>query len=499
MSDDTQRRDPALDSGDAKFDAKAFSGDVDGPGLVSSAPASGAQPQPQQDLKLKAAPPETKSMSRKGVMLMLGAASVVVLLVFWGVSRMGVGGPVEPSADTAAGTTPAGAAQAPRIDALNAKALEQQAQGGGQAGQQPGAQPTIGPPPGNLSGAPGAPGTGPSHREQYLDWLQRHQFDRLRARHMAADQAHTASLIGESSGNQPAAAARPQMAAAAMPAQAAPYTGQPRPDRIPPELLAQLATAQGQAQGRAAQVAQVAQGQGQGQGRTMAAGAGAGAQGQDRAARNEAFAESSRDVGYLDQPLRDPRPGHEIAAGSIIPAVMLSAINSDLPGAIVAQVRSDVFSTFDFRVLLIPAGSRLIGRYASDIATGQERILVAWDELILPSGRRISLEGMGAVDGQGAAGMSDQVTTHFWRIWGNALMISAIGVAAQQSQPQNANQNNSPTSSQQAAAAATTSLNETAQQVLRRNLNISPTLEIRPGYTFSVMVNQSISLPAYRQ
>lgn len=484
-------RDPALDGSDAEFDREAYSGSIDGPDLVTAEPAQGAMP-------LHAAPPKTKSLSGKGGALLLGSLVLVAGGIVGGVLSQDRLAPAEPRAAGASGGTTV-ASGAPQIEAMHRAAAEQAGQGGQRGSdllQNPANGGQRNPPPTDpLAGGAGA-GTGPttpSHREQYLDWLERHRYDQLRARHMAAAQAQTAPVVGDSARNmQDSGGRQPQQMAAASAPQGMPvaYTGQPRPDRLPPELLAQLAQAQAPAGQRPAVAGMPAGGsagfapQGQGQ--------------QNRSAQLEAFADSSRDVGYLDQQVRDARPGHEVAAGSIIPAVMLSGINSDLPGSIVAQVRSDVFSTFDFRTLLIPAGSRLIGRYSSDVATGQERVLIAWDELIFPNGRRISLEGMGAVDGQGAAGMRDQVNNHFFRIWGNALMISAIGVAAQQSQPQNANVNNSPTSSQQAAAAAANSLNETAQQVLRRNLNISPTLQIRPGYTFSVMVNQSISLPAYR-
>lgn len=489
---DTSKRDPALDSADAEFDPRAFGGDVDGPGMVSSPPGGS---QTGKGISLRAEPPETKNLTKNGALVLVGVFAAIAAGIVLGVGGLGQDRIREPAQTSHPPATVAGAAQAPKIGAEAVAAGGSRDEGpeakrGSSSSEQQD---------GRLSGPSGqvAP-AGPSHREQYEDWLERHRYDRLRAQHMAFDQAHKAPLVGDSvSRNQPAP--RLQAAVAAAPAQSpaqggsgmgmsGEYVGQPRPERISPEILSQLTQGQGRAQG-----SQVGFAGFQPQGF-----AGLAPQGQSRSAQMEAFAESSRDVGYLNQSVREARPGHEVAAGSIIPAVMLSGINSDLPGSIVAQVRSDVFSTFDFQTLLIPAGSRLIGRYQSDIATGQQRVLVAWDELIFPNGRRISLEGMGAVDGQGAAGMRDQVNTHFWRIWGNALMISAIGVAVQQSQPQNANQNNSPTSSQQAAAAAANSLNETAQQVLRRNLNISPTLEIRPGYTFSVMVNRSISLPAYR-
>jgi len=483
---DQNQKDPALE--DAKFDPRAFGGDVDGPGVVS------AGPKDQADLPLHAPPPKTKKLSSTGSALLLGGVAVVVTGMVLGVA-------LSSRVDVTAGAGDAGqgagasTVEAPQLSAMAAAAPLPP--GMTAAAQQPQGQ-AVDPT------APAAPGatTAPTPRQQYLEWLERHHFDRLRARHVAEEQAFIAQMAEEGAGGAPPAAGQPRPAApvpvalaASGATSAAAYTGQPRPDRIPPDLLAALSQAQGQAQGRVPGQAQ-AQAQAQARGQTQGQGQGqaqAQAPGQGQAALEQQHA-----VGYLEQPVRDKRPGNEVAAGSIIPATMLTAINSDLPGAIVAQVRSDVFDTFDFRTLLIPAGSRLIGRYDSDIATGQNRLLVVWDELIFPNGRRIALEGMGATDGQGAAGMRDQVHTHFWRTWGNALLISAIGVAAQQSQPQNANQNNTPTGSQQATAAAANSLNETAQQVLRRNLNISPTLEIRPGYTFNVLVNRSISLPPYR-
>lgn len=484
---DQNQKDPALE--DAKFDPRTFGGDVDGPGVVS------AGPKDQADLTLRAPPPKTKKLSSAGAAVLLGGVAAVVVGIVAGVA---FSSRVDETAGAGNANQGAGAStvEAPQLSAMAAAAPLPP--GMTAAAQQPQGQ-AVDPT------APAAPGatTAPTPRQQYLEWLERHHFDRLRARHVAEEQAFIAQMAEEGAGGAPPVPGQPRPAApmpvalaASGAASAAAYAGQPRPDRIPPDLLAALAQAQGQAQGRAPGQGQ-AQGQAQarGQGQAQAQGQG---QAQGQAQGGQAALEQQQAVGYLEQPLRDKRPGNEVTAGSIIPAVMLTAINSDLPGAIVAQVRSDVFDTFDFRTLLIPAGSRLIGRYDSDIATGQNRLLVVWDEMIFPNGRRIALEGMGAMDGQGAAGMRDQVHTHFWRTWGNALLISAIGVAAQQSQPQNANQNNTPTGSQQATAAAANSLNETAQQVLRRNLNISPTLEIRPGYTFNVLVNRSISLPPYR-
>jgi type IV secretion system protein VirB10 len=201
--------------------------------------------------------------------------------------------------------------------------------------------------------------------------------------------------------------------------------------------------------------------------------------------------------GYLAEVLKPKMGEYEITAGSVIPAVMLSGINSDLPGTIVAQTRQTVYATNDPNTVLIPQGARLIGRYSSDIAYGQERILAAWDEMILPNGSRISLRGMSAADGQGQSGIEDQVNNHFFKTWGSALLVSMLGVAAQQSQPQNQGTLNTPSASAQAAAAAMNSLSEVGSKILQKNLNVSPTLQVRPGMTFNVMVNRSIILPSY--
>ena len=159
-----------------------------------------------------------------------------------------------------------------------------------------------------------------------------------------------------------------------------------------------------------------------------------------------------------------------MTAGSVIPAVMLSGINSDLPGTIVAQTRQTVYATNEPDAVVIPQGSRLIGRYSADVAYGQSRVLAAWDELILPNGSRISLRGMSAADGQGQSGIEDQVNNHFWKTWSSALLVSFLGVAAQQSQPQNQGAFNTPSGSAQASAAAMNSLSDVSSKILQKKL-----------------------------
>lgn len=214
---------------------------------------------------------------------------------------------------------------------------------------------------------------------------------------------------------------------------------------------------------------------------------------------NKAFlAEAAKSSsGYLDAAELPAAGAHEVFAGSVIPAVMLTAINSDLPGTITAQVRQTVYDSLHADVVLIPQGTRLVGRYSSDVAYGQSRVLVAWSRLIFPTGATIDLQGMEGTDGQGRAGFEDQVDNHYLRIFGSAVLMSLLGVGAQLSQPQNSNALTAPGVGQQAAAAVAQQVDSVGSNLLNRNLNIQPTLEIGPGYAFNVVVNRTMILPPY--
>lgn len=207
---------------------------------------------------------------------------------------------------------------------------------------------------------------------------------------------------------------------------------------------------------------------------------------------------TSLDGGYLPA-LEQPRASaHELFAGSVIPAVLVSGIDSDLPGVISAQVRQTVYDSLNPNVVLIPQGTKLIGQYSSAVAYGQNRVLAAWRRLIFPNGATIDLEGMSAADGQGRSGLNDQVDNHTFRTFGSAILMSLLGVGAQLSQPQNSGAFNTPPAGAQAASALATSLNQTGALLLQKNLQVQPTLKIRSGYTFNVMVNRTMILPPYQ-
>ena len=217
-------------------------------------------------------------------------------------------------------------------------------------------------------------------------------------------------------------------------------------------------------------------------------------------AQNKAFLanqERKTSNGYLAAAAQPPINNHELFAGAVIPAIMLTGIDSDLPGTITAQVRQTVYDSLNPAVVLIPQGTRIIGEYSSDVAYGQSRVLVAWNRLIFPNGAMMDLKGMSGTDGEGQAGFHDQVDNHYMRIFGSAVLMSMLGVGAQLSQPQNAGALNTPSASQQAASALAQQMDNVGTNLLNKNLSIQPTLTIRPGYAFNVLVNRTMILPPY--
>lgn len=202
---------------------------------------------------------------------------------------------------------------------------------------------------------------------------------------------------------------------------------------------------------------------------------------------------------YLRHTRTPPLSTMEIKAGTFIPGVMISGVNSDLPGQIIGQVRENVYDTATGQYLLIPAGARLIGTYDSAVTMGQERVLVAWRRIIYPDGSSVSLDLMPGADTSGYAGFHDKVNNHYWRIFGNALMLSAFSAGIQLSQPQtNASTYGGLDSQQILTQELGRQLGQLGMEMARRNMNIQPTLEIRPGYRFVVMVTKDIVLPPWQ-
>ena len=185
-----------------------------------------------------------------------------------------------------------------------------------------------------------------------------------------------------------------------------------------------------------------------------------------------------------------------VQAGTIIPAALITGIRSDLPGQIAAQVTEPVFDSPSGRVQLVPQGARLIGSYDSQVAFGQSRVLLVWTRLIMPNGRSIVLERQQGADGGGYSGLEDEVDNHWAELFKAALLSTTLGVGAELGSGADTGSNAAIIQALRLSAA--NSLNQTGQQVVRRNLNIQPTLTIRPGFPVRVIVNRDLVLEPYR-
>lgn len=213
-------------------------------------------------------------------------------------------------------------------------------------------------------------------------------------------------------------------------------------------------------------------------------------------ARKEQFVETARRFGYSTEPRLAPLTRYELRVGTVLPAVLLGGINSDLPGLVQAQVVQDVRDTRSGQHVLIPQGSRLIGGYDSRVAFGQRRVLVVWHRVMFPDASTLELGAMPGVDQAGFAGVRDQVRSHFFRIFGSATLLSLIGAGAQLAQPQDDNPGTL-SARELIIAELAREWNQLGQEMIRRGMNVQPTLIIRPGYRFNVLVNKDLILKPY--
>ena len=172
---------------------------------------------------------------------------------------------------------------------------------------------------------------------------------------------------------------------------------------------------------------------------------------------------------------------------------LITGVRSDLPGQITAKVTESIFDTPTGRLLLIPQGSRLIGSYDSQVAFGQARVLLVWTRLILPNRRSVVLERQPGADTAGNAGLEDEVDNHWRELFKAAALSTLLGVGTEIGSGGNDND-----IIRALRRGAGDTLNQTGQQVVRRNLNIQPTLTIRPGVPVRVIVNRDLVLEPYR-
>lgn len=201
---------------------------------------------------------------------------------------------------------------------------------------------------------------------------------------------------------------------------------------------------------------------------------------------NVEFVENSKkSYDYLPYTKTSQLSFYEIKTGSVIPGVLVTGINSQLPGNIVGQVSENVYDSATGKHLLIPQGSKLVGTYNPDVKYGQNRAMIAWNRIVYPNGDTLNLEAMIGSDQAGYSGFDDKVDNHYFRIFGSALLISVISGELTFSNNKIAI-NDNPNSQG-------TTVSQTGNTLLEKNLEVDPTIEIRPGYRFNIFVTKDIS------
>lgn len=191
--------------------------------------------------------------------------------------------------------------------------------------------------------------------------------------------------------------------------------------------------------------------------------------------------------------LQPPASPYLLQAGSIIPAALVTSLRSDATGVAIAQVTQDVHDSLGGGFLLIPAGARLIGQYATATVDGQSRLGVAWTRLILPSGRSIVLDNLPAADPQGQAGLKDGVDRHWSRVWAAAGLSTVLAVGAE------AGSSGEDDLSRAVRRGASQTASDVGQQVVGRGLSLTPTLTIRPGAPLRVLLTRDLVLEPYAE
>lgn len=189
-------------------------------------------------------------------------------------------------------------------------------------------------------------------------------------------------------------------------------------------------------------------------------------------------------------PLLSP---YQVMSGSVIPGTLVTGMNSDLPGTVIGQVSMNVYDSVEGKYLLIPQGTKIIGIYDTKTAFAQSRGHVIWQRLVFPDGRSLILPNMAGADQSGYIGFKDKVKSHYARVIWSALIGAAVtgGVAAA------TDTDDDGSFRAEAGAQASTNISNATNNIVSKNLNIAPTVIIRPGYKFNIIVDQDLILEPY--
>ena len=211
-----------------------------------------------------------------------------------------------------------------------------------------------------------------------------------------------------------------------------------------------------------------------------------------------AFAGQAQTEDYIRGRLEAPRSPYEVKAGTIIAAALVTALNSDLPGEIVAQVTEPVYDHVTGRFLLIPQGARLIGRYDSQVAFGQNRALIAWTRIIFPNGYSINIGAMEGADETGASGLTDRVNHHWGTVAAGVAVSSILAAGTAVATEAAGNDSSGVTIINTGAGTAATDASRVGDRIVDKALDRQPTIQVRAGFPLRVLVSKDIILEPYR-
>lgn len=187
--------------------------------------------------------------------------------------------------------------------------------------------------------------------------------------------------------------------------------------------------------------------------------------------------------------------GTWLLAGTVIPAALVTGINSDVPGRAIATVTEDVRDSISGRVVVVPQGTRLIGRYDTQVAFGQRRLHVVWTRLIRPDGSSLLLDNLPGTDAAGLAGLEDEVDAHWRELLIGAALSTIFGIGAELAAPDSRGDDRMIVATRQSAQETA---NQVGQQVTRRSLDVRLTLTIRPGFPVRIIVSRDLDFGAAR-
>ena len=217
---------------------------------------------------------------------------------------------------------------------------------------------------------------------------------------------------------------------------------------------------------------------------------------QNRQASKEKFLQEQRGSGfYLNSFQQSQISPYEIKVGSIIPAVLVTSINSDLPGGIIAQIRENVYDSTTGKHLLLPQGSKIYGIYDSNISYAQNRILIVWQRIVLPNGESIALENMPGVDLSGSAGLRDKTNYHSLQLLRGVVLSAVFGAGTAIVTYEKDGDNNYMS---EAGRGAGENIDTIGQKMADKDLNRQPTIEIRQGNKFNILVHKDMILKPLR-